>query len=121
MIAWLWAKRSADHAGAFKIPLASGLVAGESLFAAILAILCAAAGLVAAVVAALAGVAAVVAALAGVAAAVVAAGFLPVAAGLAAAVPVAAGLVFEAAVAVLADVLVVVDLAAVAAGLAPFF
>jgi uncharacterized oligopeptide transporter (OPT) family protein len=48
VIAWLWAKRSADHAGAFKIPLASGLVAGESLFAAILAILCAAAGLVAA-------------------------------------------------------------------------
>ena len=49
VIAWLWAKRAADHAGAFKIPLASGLVAGESLFAAILAILCAAAGLVAAV------------------------------------------------------------------------
>jgi uncharacterized oligopeptide transporter (OPT) family protein len=48
VIAWLWAKRSASHAGAFKIPLASGLVAGESLFAAILAILCAAAGLVAA-------------------------------------------------------------------------
>jgi uncharacterized oligopeptide transporter (OPT) family protein len=48
VIAWLWAKRSADHAGAFKVPLASGLVAGESLFAAILAILCAAAGLVAA-------------------------------------------------------------------------
>ncbi len=48
VIAWLWAKRSAGHAEAFKIPLASGLVAGESLFAAILAILCAAAGLVAA-------------------------------------------------------------------------
>lgn len=48
IIAWMWAKRSAGHAGAFKIPLASGLVAGESLFAAILAILCAAAGLVAA-------------------------------------------------------------------------
>lgn len=48
VIAWLWAKRSADHAGAFKVPLASGLVAGESLFAAILAILCAAAGLIAA-------------------------------------------------------------------------
>lgn len=48
VIAWLWAKRAASHAEAFKIPLASGLVAGESLFAAILAILCAAAGLVAA-------------------------------------------------------------------------
>jgi uncharacterized oligopeptide transporter (OPT) family protein len=48
LIAWLWAKRCAGHAGAFKIPLASGLVAGESLLAAILAILCAAAGLVAA-------------------------------------------------------------------------
>ena len=48
VIAWLWAKRSAGHAGAFKIPLASGLVAGESLLAAILAILCAAAGLLAA-------------------------------------------------------------------------
>jgi uncharacterized oligopeptide transporter (OPT) family protein len=46
VIAWMWAKRSAGHAGAFKIPLASGLVAGESLFAAIIAIICAAAGLV---------------------------------------------------------------------------
>jgi uncharacterized oligopeptide transporter (OPT) family protein len=46
VIAWMWAKRSAGHAGAFRIPLASGLVAGESLFAAIIAILCAAAGLV---------------------------------------------------------------------------
>lgn len=46
VIALLWAKRSASHADTFKIPLASGLVAGESLFAAILAILCAAAGLV---------------------------------------------------------------------------
>ena len=45
VIALLWAKRSANHADTFKIPLASGLVAGESLFAAILAILCAAAGL----------------------------------------------------------------------------
>jgi uncharacterized oligopeptide transporter (OPT) family protein len=27
VIAWMWAKRSAGHAGAFKIPLASGLVA----------------------------------------------------------------------------------------------
>jgi uncharacterized oligopeptide transporter (OPT) family protein len=46
VIAWMWAKRSAGHAGAYRIPLASGLVAGESLFAAIIAILCAAAGLV---------------------------------------------------------------------------
>jgi uncharacterized oligopeptide transporter (OPT) family protein len=48
VIAWLWAKRSASHAEAFKIPLASGLVAGESLFAAVLVIVCAAAGLLAA-------------------------------------------------------------------------
>lgn len=48
VLAWLWARGSAKQAESFKIPLASGLVAGESLFAAILAIVCAAAGLVAA-------------------------------------------------------------------------
>ncbi|MEI6175869.1 MAG: OPT family oligopeptide transporter [Verrucomicrobiota bacterium] len=46
VIAWMWVKRSAGHAGAYSIPLASGLVAGESLFAAIIAILCAVAGLI---------------------------------------------------------------------------
>ncbi len=49
LLAWLWARRSESHAERFKVPLASGLVAGESLFAAILAILCAAAGLFASV------------------------------------------------------------------------
>lgn len=49
VLAWLWARRAAGHCESFKIPLASGLVAGESLSAAILAILCAAAGLLAAV------------------------------------------------------------------------
>lgn len=48
VLAWLWARSSAKQAESFKIPLASGLVAGESLFAAILAIICAAAGLLAA-------------------------------------------------------------------------
>lgn len=45
LLAWLWTRRSPTQAGAFKVPLASGLVAGESLFAAVIAILCAAAGL----------------------------------------------------------------------------
>lgn len=44
MLAWLWQRSSASSAAAYKVPLASGLVAGESLFAAIIAILCAAAG-----------------------------------------------------------------------------
>jgi len=48
VIAWLWTRSSRKQAESFKIPLASGLVAGESLFAAILAIICAAAGLLAA-------------------------------------------------------------------------
>lgn len=49
LIAWAWARRSESHAETFKVPLASGLVAGESLVAALLAIICAAAGLLAAV------------------------------------------------------------------------
>ena len=48
VLAWLWAKRSAGHANAYTVPTASGLVAGESLFAAVIAIVCAAAGLLAA-------------------------------------------------------------------------
>lgn len=48
VLAWLWTRSSAKQAESFKIPLASGLVAGESLFAAIIAIVCAAAGLMAA-------------------------------------------------------------------------
>ena len=43
VLAWLWAKRSAGHANAYTVPTASGLVAGESLFAAVIAIVCAAA------------------------------------------------------------------------------
>ncbi len=45
LIAWLWYKRSAAKADEHRVPLASGLVAGESLAAALIAILCAAAGL----------------------------------------------------------------------------
>lgn len=44
-LAWLWQHRSASSAADYKVPLASGLVAGESLFAAVIAILCAAAGM----------------------------------------------------------------------------
>ncbi|MFN6017205.1 MAG: OPT/YSL family transporter, partial [Verrucomicrobiota bacterium] len=44
LLAWVWQRRSASSAADYKVPLASGLVAGESLFAAIIAILCAAAG-----------------------------------------------------------------------------
>lgn len=47
VLAWLWARRSPGHANAYTVPTASGLVAGESLFAAVIAILCAAAGLLA--------------------------------------------------------------------------
>ncbi len=45
LIAYFWASCSAKKAETFKVPLASGLVAGESLFAAIIAIICASAGL----------------------------------------------------------------------------
>jgi uncharacterized oligopeptide transporter (OPT) family protein len=45
LLAWAWQRRSASSAADYKVPLASGLVAGESLFAAIIAILCAAAGM----------------------------------------------------------------------------
>jgi uncharacterized oligopeptide transporter (OPT) family protein len=45
VIAWIWQRRSASSAADYKVPLASGLVAGESLFAAVIAIMCAAAGM----------------------------------------------------------------------------
>jgi uncharacterized oligopeptide transporter (OPT) family protein len=45
LIAWIWQRRSASSESVYRVPLASGLVAGESLFAAIVAILCAAAGM----------------------------------------------------------------------------
>lgn len=48
LISWIWMKSSAKKAETFNIPLASGFVAGESLIAAIIAIVCAAAGLIAA-------------------------------------------------------------------------
>jgi len=44
-IAWYWTHRNRPQAEMFNIPLASGFVAGESLVAAILTILCALAGL----------------------------------------------------------------------------
>jgi uncharacterized oligopeptide transporter (OPT) family protein len=47
-IAFLWTKMSARSAASFNIPVASGFVAGESLVAALIAILCAVTGLVAA-------------------------------------------------------------------------
>ncbi|MDB6117249.1 MAG: Oligopeptide transporter, family [Verrucomicrobiaceae bacterium] len=49
LIAWIWVKSSAAKAETYNIPLASGFVAGESLIAAIIAIVCAAAGLMATV------------------------------------------------------------------------
>ena len=45
LLAWVWQRGAASSAADYKVPLASGLVAGESLFAAIIAILCAAAGM----------------------------------------------------------------------------
>lgn len=48
LIAWAWTKRAPANAESFRVPLASGLVAGESLLAALLAILCAGAGLLSA-------------------------------------------------------------------------
>lgn len=45
LLAWFWQRRSVSSAADYKVPLASGLVAGESLFAAVIAILCAAAGM----------------------------------------------------------------------------
>ena len=47
LIAWWWSRRAAANAATFQIPLASGLVAGEALFSAMLTIACAAAGLLA--------------------------------------------------------------------------
>jgi uncharacterized oligopeptide transporter (OPT) family protein len=49
VLAWAWARRDPGRAETFRVPLASGFVAGESLFAAIITIVCAAAGLAAAV------------------------------------------------------------------------
>lgn len=45
LIAWYWTRRNRPQADMFNIPLASGFVAGESLVAAILTIICAIAGL----------------------------------------------------------------------------
>jgi len=47
VIAWLWTRLHRKSGDAFNIPIASGLVAGESLIAAIIAILCTIAGFLA--------------------------------------------------------------------------
>ncbi|HEX8875401.1 MAG TPA: OPT/YSL family transporter, partial [Phycisphaerales bacterium] len=45
VIAWIWTKLDSKRAEKFNVPLASGLVAGESLIAAFIAMLATAAGL----------------------------------------------------------------------------
>jgi uncharacterized oligopeptide transporter (OPT) family protein len=47
VLTWVWTKAHAKSAEDYNVPIASGLVAGESLVAAIIAILCTVAGLVA--------------------------------------------------------------------------
>jgi uncharacterized oligopeptide transporter (OPT) family protein len=45
VIVWIWRRVSATHQEAYSIPVASGLIAGESMIKAILAMLATAIGL----------------------------------------------------------------------------
>ncbi len=47
VITWIWTRCHAKTADDYNVPIASGLVAGESLVAAIIAILCTLAGFIA--------------------------------------------------------------------------